>query len=464
MPVFVCDLSKWDGVVSIPKLQAAGVGAVIAKCGGGDVGLYTDSKWESNYANCKAAGSPVGTYWYLNATTVAEAKDEANYCLKLLKGKSFEYPVYVDVETVEQQQMSVHQPGTLAKVIRAFTDKIKAAGYLPGVYSWKWLLEPCGSAVAELEWWVCSWTRNKPCDCGLWQFGGETNLLRSTTVAGYKNMDQSYAYKDYPSIIKAAGLNGYTKRKEATMALSVPERIAQTAEHIARHDVHGYSQNNRAGDGTTETITLSDGSKVTLHGGDYDCSEMARVCVNCALTGNGSKPIGYMWTGDEDEKLKAQGFTRMSFSASKVRRGDVLWVKGHTGVALGNGKQADAHGDEYGGITGPNRGDQTTHEVEVRDLRTSWTYIYRYAGSAEKTPSFIACSFRVTVAAECNIRTAPSMANSAKLGDGYKPGESFVADGIVFNDGHIWATYIGATSGKRRYVSLGNQHSWLVVP
>jgi hypothetical protein len=247
------------------------------------------------------------------------------------------------------------------------------------------------------------------------------------------------------------------------MALSVPERIAQVAEHFARHSAHGYSQPNR-GAGGTETVTLSDGSKVTVTKSDMDCSEMVRQCVDAALTGTHTKPISYLWTGDEDEKLRAQGFTRMAFSASKVRRGDVLLVKGHTGVALGGGMQADAHGDEYGGITGPNRGDQTGHEVEVRDLRGSWTYIYRHAGSAEKVPQFYAATIPVTVVAECNIRSAPSMADSAKLGDGYKPGESFVADGVVFADGHIWATYVGATSGKRRYVSLGNQHSWLVVP
>lgn len=169
--------------------------------------------------------------------------------------------------------------------------------------------------------------------------------------------------------------------------LTIPEKIAQVAEHIARHDSHGYSQPSRAGDGTTETVTLSDGSKVVIHGGDYDCSEMVRVCVNCALSGNYKSPIDFMYTGNQDGELKAQNFTRMSFSASKVKRGDILLVSGHTGVAVGNGKQADAHGDEYGGINGPNRGDQTGNEVEVRSLRTSWTYIYRYAGSDSGTTS-----------------------------------------------------------------------------
>lgn len=245
------------------------------------------------------------------------------------------------------------------------------------------------------------------------------------------------------------------------MALSIPERIAQVAEHIARHNAHGYSQNNRAGDGTTESVTLSDGSKVVIHGGDYDCSEMVRVCVNCALSGSYDKPISFMYTGNEDEQLKAQGFTRMAYSASKVRRGDALWVKGHTGVALGNGLQADAHGDEYGGITGPNRGDQTTHEVEVRSLR-SWTYIYRYQGGGEQVPPFVACSFTFTAAAECNVRSAPTTADKTNITGQLNPGEQVVCDGIVPANGNVWGTYV-AYSGKRRYVSIGNQHSWAVV-
>lgn len=166
------------------------------------------------------------------------------------------------------------------------------------------------------------------------------------------------------------------------MAITYAERIAQVATYIASRDTHGYSQPNRAGDGTTETSKFSDGTSFTVHGGDYDCSEMARVCANCAMTGSYKSPIPDMWTGNEDERLRAQGFVRHPFSASAVRRGDVLWVRGHTGIALGDGRQADAHGDEVGGITGPTRGDQTGHEIEVRSLRTNWTYIYRKEGTA----------------------------------------------------------------------------------
>jgi hypothetical protein len=234
------------------------------------------------------------------------------------------------------------------------------------------------------------------------------------------------------------------------MALSVPERTAQIAEHFAKHNSHGYSQPNR-GTGSAETITLSDGSKVSVTSSDVDCSEMVRQCVNGAL---GKKAIAYMWTGNQDEQLKAQGFTRMSYSASKVQRGDVLWVKGHTGIALGNGKQADAHGDEYGGITGPNRGDQTGYEVEVRSLR-SWTYIYRY-GKGSSGPAVVSANFTVTAGTERNVRNTPSTASNSYVTGQLKPGESVVCRGLVYTDGLAWGVYDNY-AGKTRYIALQGQ-------
>jgi hypothetical protein len=242
------------------------------------------------------------------------------------------------------------------------------------------------------------------------------------------------------------------------MALSVPERIAQVAEHFAAHDAHGYSQPNR-GTGATERVTLSDGSTVTVTGSDVDCSEMVRQCVDCAISGSHEGPIGYMWTGDEDTKLRAIGFIRLPFSASSVRRGDVLWVSGHTGVALGGGRQADAHGDEQGGITGPSRGDQTGCEVEVRALRP-WTCIYRWAGDDSGSIRPTVAAFGVTAAGETNVRSAPSM--SASVTGTLGPGERVECDGFLEADGRIWATYV-ANSGRRRYVSLGTAHNWVVV-
>lgn len=237
------------------------------------------------------------------------------------------------------------------------------------------------------------------------------------------------------------------------MMLSVLERIAQTAEHFANHNAHGYSQPNR-GTGDTEVITYSDGSKATVSNSDLDCSEDVRQCVNCAISGDYRHPIEYMWTGNEDEELTSYGFRRMPYDSSKVKRGDVLLVEGHTGIALGNGLQADAHGDEYGGITGPNRGDQTGHEIEIRPL-CNWTYMYRYVGNEEAFP----VNRTITFDKRTYVRTKPSASSSAILKSNgrnvrYDKGDSVTIDGMDVADGFSWGTYIGA-SGKRRWVAIG---------
>lgn len=62
-----------------------------------------------------------------------------------------------------------------------------------------------------------------------------------------------------------------------------------------------------------------------------------------------------------------------------------------------------------------------------------------------------------------NIRDAPST-TKGKVVSHYEKGSSVVLDGVVFSDGYVWGTYIGATSGKRRYVALGPTSNVEVMP
>ena len=64
---------------------------------------------------------------------------------------------------------------------------------------------------------------------GLWQFGGESNYIRSNKVAGVVT-DQNYAFKDYPAIMKKHGLNGFTKeevKKEEPQAKPVEKPVVK---------------------------------------------------------------------------------------------------------------------------------------------------------------------------------------------------------------------------------------------
>lgn len=247
------------------------------------------------------------------------------------------------------------------------------------------------------------------------------------------------AYKDYQSI---------TGGGEPTV-LSVPEKVAQVAEHFAKHDAHGYSQYER-GTGSAETVKLSDGTKVTISGHDIDCSEMVRQCVNVALSGSYNRPIQYMWTGNEDEELTVQGFKRMAFDRSKVRRGDILWRSGHTGVVVSATKQSEAVMDENGGLGGRS-GDQTGREVAVNSLSSNWSRIYRYGSSNE--PEVFPVSQTIKFKAKSRVHVAPKVKSDYTYT--YQPGETVVIDGILISEGYAWGTYVGS-KGSRRYVILGS--------
>lgn len=166
--------------------------------------------------------------------------------------------------------------------------------------------------------------------------------------------------------------------------LTISERIAETAEHIIDHDAHGYSQPNRDGDGTNEQFKLSDGDTVTVHGGDYDCSELARVCVNCALSGDYRKPINFMWTGNEYEQLTKNGF--ITTKTRDVKRGDILLRDGHTEVYLGNDICGGARiGDK--GLDGI-QGDQNGYEVTKGKYDASkWDTAFTYKEQKKATQS-----------------------------------------------------------------------------
>lgn len=390
----VIDISHWNGDIDLAAWKAKhNLWGVIIKAGGyenlkeGGWQQYRDSKFEADYAKAKAAGLHVGAYYYDATTSVAQAKKNAAHFLALVKGKAFDLPCYMDVEESAQLNLAKR---TLTDIIKAFCDAVKAGGRYAGLYTGgsAWMNNVYNAELFQYADWIAAWRASWPTyagDIGMWQQGSmsyATGAIAYRWVSGYVDVD--WCVVDYPSRIKsgetgtpaAAPASKPASTATSDTKLSVAERSAQTAEHIAKHDVHGYSQYNRMGYGS-ETITFTDKTTFIIHLGDYDCSEMARVCANAGL---GIGAINYMWSGDADAKLKAAGFKRIPFSTATVKRGDILWKTGHMGIALGNGRQADAHGDEVGGITGPRQGDQTTHEIEVRDLRTNWVYIYRHEG------------------------------------------------------------------------------------
>lgn len=163
----------------------------------------------------KSNGVPVGVYWYSYATTPDEARKEAAVCLSVIKGKTFEYPVYFDIE----------EPSVLAKgkaactaIAKAFLETVEKAGYFVGIYSSKSHLESCFTEELRTRYavWVAHYGVEKTTyhgQCGIWQ---KSSTGKVYGISG--NVDVNECYVDYPAAIKKKGLNGFKTVQTAATA------------------------------------------------------------------------------------------------------------------------------------------------------------------------------------------------------------------------------------------------------
>lgn len=217
--VFGIDISAWQKGYNYSKASQEGVKFAILRAG---YSQTKDAQFETHYSNAKAQGWGVGAYWYMYATSVEAAKNEARAFLKSVAGKQFEYPLYLDIEDRSLRGLGKN---TLNEMVKAFGSIIEQAGYYFGVYSnvdWYRNIISGSELNKKYDWWIASWSTNLPngINCGLWQFGGETNYQRSNKIAG-TTTDQNWALKDYPSIMKSLGKNGYQKGQTTTVVNKV---------------------------------------------------------------------------------------------------------------------------------------------------------------------------------------------------------------------------------------------------
>ena len=200
------DLSVHNGAVDMAKVKSAGYSFVFLREGYGDEVSYPsqkDSRFESNYKNAKAAGLHVGAYHYLYATTVEGAKREAQGFLKNLSGKSFDYPIALDIEESSQYKLT---NSTVEAITKAFMDICEQAGYYVMLYSYESFLTAKFSADFRKRYdvWCANISRQPSISYGIWQYSFTGMILG---ISG--RVDLNRTSKDYPYIIKNAGKNGF---------------------------------------------------------------------------------------------------------------------------------------------------------------------------------------------------------------------------------------------------------------
>ncbi len=206
---FGIDISRYQAGISFDEIVAQGVQFAVLR---GAYHLTKDREFETFYNEAKARALPVGVYLYTTARTPQDAREEAVFLINnVLNGKQFELPIYIDIEDEIYYSRSKSDNSA---VVKAFCSTLEMNDFFTGVYASTYFFENYldDAQLKVYTHWVAEWatelTYPDMSVVGMWQFGGERNYLRSNMIAGYV-CDQNYMYRDFPSVIKAYGLNGF---------------------------------------------------------------------------------------------------------------------------------------------------------------------------------------------------------------------------------------------------------------
>ena len=201
------DVSCWQAGVNYNKVKDSGIEAVIIRAGFGRESSQKDSEFETHYNNARAAGLKVGAYWYSYADSVNDAKKEANACLTCIKGKTFDMPIYFDME--EDLQIKLGK-STLTSMAKAFCEAIKAGGYRAGVYAnLNWFSNYLDYEKLKKYYsiWLAQYNVTNDKDCDIWQNSsiGKINGINGnvdTNIIYNRNVFTSSSTASKPSTSK----------------------------------------------------------------------------------------------------------------------------------------------------------------------------------------------------------------------------------------------------------------------
>lgn len=207
----IMDVSRWQGTIDWAAVKASGKvdGVMLRAMGNSADGKpskpYIDHTFERNYSECKRLGIPVGVYGYFKAVNREEADKELATLKKALTGKVLSLPVAVDVEDGSLILLGKQKLTDLTAYELGVVQGWGVYSMLyTGLYFGSTYLYMGGAALKPYDVWLAAYRSVKPAPgwpFGMWQY---TSTGRVPGVNG--NVDLSYAYKDYASIIQKKGL------------------------------------------------------------------------------------------------------------------------------------------------------------------------------------------------------------------------------------------------------------------
>ena len=197
------DVSKYQETIDWKKVAADGVEFAMIRLGfrgmGANGTCELDPYFKQNVEAAQAAGVEVGVYFFTQATTVEEAKEEAKFVIDNLKSYNITWPVVYDTEAITSYKAA--RANSLSRESRtacakAFLEDVKAAGYTPMLYAnTRWsVLKLDLAELSEFDFWYAYYGDEiyYPYKFSMWQY------TSSGSVDGIRGKaDMNISFVDY---------------------------------------------------------------------------------------------------------------------------------------------------------------------------------------------------------------------------------------------------------------------------
>lgn len=218
------DVSRYQGQINWNLVKTD---FVLIRAGYGKNTL--DPQFIRNITECNRLNIPCGVYWFSYALSEQDAANEARRCLEAVRPYRLEYPVCFDFEydsvRYAQQNGITITRRMATDFVKSFCDTVEQAKYYAMYYANEDYLNNM-FYPQELTAYDLWYARYRPGTdpgregVGIWQ-----HTEQGVVVGIDGNVDLNYAFKDYPKIIRAAGLNHLMDRQADTAVKAFQELV-----------------------------------------------------------------------------------------------------------------------------------------------------------------------------------------------------------------------------------------------
>lgn len=218
------DISYCQQGLNYEKLKADGIKFAIIRASYTGTSTHkqgADSLLNRHVNGCISQGIDYGFYHFSCATSVEEAKKEAQFIVEQIKGFPLpKYPIFFDGEV---SQISAKGKAVATDIAIAFVDEVERLGYPSGIYCNPNWMENCydkSRIINNKDIWLAHWVTQSSYHYGqkMWQNG--------LTYSAGMQIDSDICFVNYPQET-AAWYSAHGKLPVTATKKSLDEIVAE---------------------------------------------------------------------------------------------------------------------------------------------------------------------------------------------------------------------------------------------